>query len=105
MQDLSTQEIVWIANHSMFIFCMLDGMIEGQTKLKKQIQKEKLDTKMAYLTFYVMCGLLISLLFYLFLIWAPPTLTLTILLFETIIRLHHNYTHTKSLADDEDDED
>ncbi len=104
MQDFMTQDWIWIANHSMFIFCMLDGLIDGQSKLKKQIEKDQLDTKMAYITFYVMCSLLVALLAYVFLFWAPPMLTLTIMLFETIIRLHHNYTHTKSLTD-EDEED
>ena len=104
MQDFMTQDWIWIANHSMFIFCTLDGIIDGQGKLAKQIIKDNLNEKIAKITFYIMITLLIAILFYIFLIWAPPALTLTIFLFETIIRLHHNYTNTKSLTD-EDDED
>jgi hypothetical protein len=102
IQDLGTQDWIWIANHSLFIFCIFDALIQGKTKLEKQIKEENLSVPIAMAMFYSVFALLTVILYFIFLQWADPRLTFVITLFEVILRIHHNYTNTKSLVDEEE---
>jgi hypothetical protein len=102
IQDLVLQDWIWIANHSMFVFIVFDALIQGKSKLENQINEEKLNKTTAMLMFYAVFSLLTFFLYFIFLQWADPRLTFVITLFETILRIHHNHTHTKSMVDEEE---
>ncbi len=102
IQDLGEYDWIWIANHSMFIFCIFDALIQGKTKLEKQIKEENLSIITAMSMYYFVFSLLTIILYFIFLHWADPRITFVVTLFEMILRLHHNYTNTKSLVDEEE---
>jgi len=100
MSDFTTQDWIWVMNASMLMFCMLDGTIKGRDKLLEFIEKGELENSFkVYLTYVMLNVMLITALYYFFLIWTPPVFALTVLLFETAIKIYQNHTNTKSLTD------
>ena len=100
MSDFTSQDWIWIANASMFFFCMLDGSIKGRDILMHKIKTKEIESPLFAIVFFVLIyTAIIYLLYWISFIIASPTLTFVVLLFETSLRLWGNHNDTKSLTD------
>lgn len=48
MSDFTSQDWIWIANASMFFFCMLDGIIKGRDVLMHKIETKEIEIGRAH---------------------------------------------------------
>lgn len=100
MSDFNSQDWIWIANSSMFFFCMLDGVIKGRDLLMHKISTKEIESPVFAIVFFgLIYTTLIYLLYWISFVIAPPVLTFVVLLFETSLRVWGNYHNTKSLTD------